>query len=72
MIEVTRHTIFVIPGRAKREPGIHTHERAWPLGHSRKSKKQARALLLFAANAASRKRGVVMDSGPIATRCPGM
>jgi hypothetical protein len=25
MIEVTRHTIFVIPGRAKREPGIHTH-----------------------------------------------
>src|SRR5262249_37496267 len=31
----TRHS----GARRSREPGIHTHERAWPLGHSRKLKR---------------------------------
>jgi hypothetical protein len=33
------------------------------LGHSRKNKIATRAASFFAANAAGRKRGVVMDSG---------
>jgi hypothetical protein len=44
--------------------------RVWPLGHSRKKERKQRALSLFAANAASRKRGWLWIPGSRLRRAP--